>query len=367
MRVLALCSYPQEAAATRFRLMQYIEPLRERNIELSVSAFLTSQQMATLYREGSMARKAVAMLPRVAERAVGVGVARNYDLLFVQREAMIFGPGLFEWLYKTIGRVPMVLDLDDATYIRYISPTYGKLGSLFKFFGKTDNLIKRSSVVVCGNRSIAEYVESLGAKTAVIPTVVDTEKFRPAANKNGVPLIGWIGTHSTYQFLKTLFPVLQQLAKKHNFVLRIVGSGNETISVKGVEVENLNWDLEREVEDFRGLDIGLYPLATTEDVSHEWIMGKSGFKAIQYMAVGVPFVMTPIGVCAELGEVAKTHFIATTEDEWFESLDKLLSNPELRSRMGAAGREHSLAHYTVSKQADLLADVMEGAVESKNE
>ena len=62
-----------------------------------------------------------------------------------------------------------VLDLDDATYVSYTSPTYGGAGSALKWFGKTDDLIKWAAVVTCGNRSIAEYVESKGARARIIP------------------------------------------------------------------------------------------------------------------------------------------------------------------------------------------------------
>jgi glycosyltransferase involved in cell wall biosynthesis len=155
--------------------------------------------------------------------------------------------------------------------------------------------------------------------------------------------------------------VLKKLAEKHEFVLRIVGAGRAIVYFEGLRIENAEWRLENEVEDFQRLDIGLYPLVPSNGVSREWIMGKSGFKAIQYMAVGVPFVMTPIGVCEELGEAGKTHFNARGEDEWFEALEALLADESLRKRMGAYGREHSVANYTISTQADRLAGVLRRA------
>ena len=252
----------------------------------------------------------------------------------------------------------MVLDLDDATYISYQSPTYGKIGSFLKFFGKTDKLIRRAQVVICGNRFIAEYVESKGAKAVIIPTVVDTDVFCPVEKNNAMPVIGWIGTHSTFPFLESVFPVLQRLAGKHEFVLKIVGAGRENIKLDGVKVENLHWNLEREVADFQSLDIGLYPIQTAKSAPEEWILGKSGFKAIQYLAVGIPFVMTPIGVCAEIGVPNETHFNASGTEEWYNSLDKLLSDTALQRKMGEKGRQHILANYTVPRQTEILARVL---------
>ncbi len=363
MRVLGLCSYPIEAAATRFRMAQFVDPLRERGIDLTINPFLDSGQFRTLYTEIGLVRKAVGMLVPLGRRIASIANIRSYDLIFVQREAMFFGPGVFEWIYDKVGTAALVLDLDDATYLPYVSPSYGQIGSFFKFFGKTDKLIKRSNAVVCGNRFIAEHVGSLGTKPVIIPTVVDTDLFLPVEKGNEIPVIGWIGTHSTFAVLKSFFPVVQRLAQKHRFIFRIVGAGVDEIEIAGVEVQNLDWSLDREITDFQTLDIGLYPITTTASMPADWILAKSGFKAIQYLAVGVPFVMSPVGACAEMGEPGVTHFNAETDEDWYNSLETLLSNPELRLEMGKAGRRYSLENYSLPAQVDRLAAVFRQAVE----
>lgn len=358
MNVLGLCSYPVESAATRYRLVQFVEPLKQKGIELAFSPFLNSDQFRQFYRKDNLLRKLSGVVPPIAERISGTLKVRNFDLIFIQREAMFFGPGIFESIYQKIGSVPSILDLDDATYVRYISPTYGRFGSLFKFFGKTDNLIKRADTVICGNRFIAEYVEEKGTKAVIIPTVVDTDKFCPVDKSNDIPVIGWIGTHSTFPFLASLFPVLEKLARKHKFALKIVGAGQDKIEIEGVRIENLKWNLERELSDFQSFDIGLYPIKVGGSATKDWVAGKSGFKAIQYMAVGIPFVMTPIGVNAEIGEPGVTHFSASGEEDWYNALDKLLTDKNLAKEMGENARAHSLANYKVSAQADILAETM---------
>jgi len=360
MRVLGVCSYPIESAATRYRLAQFVAPLAEKGINLEINPFLDSRQFALLYENKSLFEKMFSLTKSVFRRVSEVSKVRRYDVLLVQREAMIFGPAVFEWIFQKFGNIPMILDLDDATYISYKSPTYGKIGSFFKFFGKTDKLIRRAKVVICGNRFIAEYVESKGAKAVVIPTVVDTDVFCPVEKNNETLVIGWIGTHSTFPFLESIFPALQKLAEKHEFILKIVGAGRENIKLDGVKVENLTWNLEREVADFQSLDIGLYPIQTAKSAPEEWILGKSGFKAIQYLAVGIPFVMTPIGICAEIGVPNETHFNASNNEEWYNSLDKLLSDVALRRRFGEKGREHILANYMVSSQTEIWANVLHG-------
>lgn len=366
MRILGLCSYPREAAATRFRLEQFVEPLRERGIELTVSPFLDSAGFRKLYESGGTAAKLLGLGMPLVNRVREVFDVRKYDLIFVQREATFFGPGVFEWLFEKIGNIPMVLDLDDATYIRYVSPSYGRLGSFLKAFGKTDALIDRASAVTCGNRYIAAYVEGRGGNAVIVPTVVNTDEFRPAERSHDVPVIGWIGTHSTFNVLKSFFPILESIGRKHRYLLKIVGAGVDKIDIDGIETANLKWSLEREISDFQSLDVGLYPITTTHSMPADWILAKSGFKAIQYMSVGVPFVMSPVGVCAEMGEPNVTHFNADTPEEWERALDKLLSDVILRKEMGRAGRHYSLENYSLTDQTEKLAAVFTDVAKARS-
>lgn len=365
MKVLALASYPVEAAATRFRLQQFVEPLAARGITLSIHSFLDSKQFKHLYRQKSWPRTALGLLMSSLRRLGDLEATRQADVILIQREAMMFGPPIIEWLGAQVMKRPLVLDLDDATYVSYTSPTYGNLGSVLKWFSKTDDLIRWANIVTCGNRGIAEYVSAKGTEARIIPTVVDTEVFRPGPGGTaGNPaVLGWIGTHSTFPYLESIFPVLEDLARRHKFRLKVVGAGKEGISVPGVAVENAAWEIDREVEDFQSIDIGLYPIDAS--LYSGWASGKSGFKAVQYMAVGIPYVATPVGGSAEIGEDGTTHLFATTNEQWHQALDKLLANADRRLQMGRAGRSHVIEHYGLAAQADKLAKALREAAQEK--
>ena len=361
MKVLALASYPVEAAATRFRLEQFVGPLAERDITLTIHPFIDSALFEHLYHQGSFPRTAAGLLKSAFLRLADVMSARKADVILIQREAMMFGPPLIEWLTAQALKRPMVLDLDDATYVSYTSPTYGGLGKALKWFSKTDDLIRWAAIVTCGNRAIAEYVSSKGAQARIIPTVVDTDVFRPAERgaTNGPVVLGWIGTHSTFPYLESIFPALLRLAGKHDFRLKVVGAGQEEINVPGIKVENLTWRMEREVADFQSIDVGLYPLDASMYAG--WAAGKSGFKAIQYMSVGVPYVATPVGASAEIGEAGMTHLFASTPDEWYGALETLIVDQGRRQEMGAAGRRHVVVNYGLPAQADKLSAALHEA------
>src|ERR1044072_3026354 len=276
MRVLGWAADPVGAAPARFRMVQFVEPLAQQGIELSVYPFIDSRLHGSLYQRSQWPRTAFGLTLASVRRVRELWRARKADVLFVQREAMMFGPPVVEWLGINLHHCPMVLDLDDATYVSYKSPTYGRLGSMLKWFSTTNDLIRWSRLVTCGNREIAAYVKSKGRPAVVIPTVVDTTQFQPLAERhNDVPIIGWIGTHSTFPYVKSIFPVLEGWAREYRFRLRLVGTGEDTVSIPGVEVENLPWKLNREIADFQSLDIGIYPI-----VEDNWSVGKSCFKAV---------------------------------------------------------------------------------------
>jgi glycosyltransferase involved in cell wall biosynthesis len=361
MKVLAVASYPIEAAATRYRLAQFVAPLHDRGIEVAVRPFLDSSHFRSIYSRRKWPHTAAGLMTAAMRRCADLGRLSRADVLLVQREAMLFGPPVFEWLASRVWRRPIVLDLDDATFVPYTSPTFGRLGRFLKWFSKTDDLIRWSRIVTCGNRMVADYVADHGGVTRLIPTVVDTDLFCPTPKAgNDSPVLGWIGTHSTFPYLESIFPVLQELAQTYSFRLRIVGSGRDEVTIPGVEVINLPWELDREVEDFQSIDIGLYPIDSAL-YANQWAAGKSGFKAIQYMAVGVPYVATPVGGAGDIGEEGTTHFFASGADEWQRALEMLIGDGALRTRMGAAGREHATSHYSLPAQADKLTAALREA------
>jgi hypothetical protein len=366
VRVLALTPFPVEAAATRYRLVQLQRPLAQRGIDLTVSPLLDARAYADLYDKTKSARTAARLAKAAAKRLTDIPRIRNFDAVLVQREAMLFGPPVVERaITARTTNTPIVLDLDDATWVAYDSPTYGRLGRWLKSTSKkTDTLIDLAARVTAGNATIADYALGRGTPTTIVPTVVDVDKWTPRPNtkkNNDPPVIGWIGSHSTYPYLTNIVPALQQLAKTHAFTLRIVGAdqARQPTHLDGVTTDPRPWHLDTETRDVQSFDIGLYPLPHDDD----WASGKSGLKAIQYMAVGIPFVVSPVGAAATTtGEPNQTHLTANTQDEWRNALATLLDDPALRQRMGDHGRAHAIANYTLDHAADPLATALTEAL-----
>ena len=357
--MLALTPVPEEGAGCRFRISQYIAPLAEEGFDVTVSPFYTPDFFRMVYRPGHHARKAVWFLRRTLNRLRSVVATDAYDLLFLYREAMPIGPPVIEQLLARPGRPPIVYDFDDAVFLPNTSDANSFL-SVMKYPHKIDTIVGKSTIVVAGNEYLADYARRHNPRVTVIPTVVDTSLFVPRSSQKaaGDPLVvGWIGTPTTATYLETLVPVLSQVYREWPFQLRVAGAGCPFIC-DGVDVANLAWALQDEVALFNTCDIGVYPMP-----DDEWTKGKCGFKAIQFMACGVPVVASAVGVNTEIIEDGVNGFLASSHGEWVGKLARLAADPVLRRRLGDAGRATIEARYSLKGNAPRMAAVLRAALD----
>jgi glycosyltransferase involved in cell wall biosynthesis len=196
----------------------------------------------------------------------------------------------------------------------------------------------------------------------VIPTCVDTTLFkpgsRPASYRGDNPVVGWIGSHSTTKYLRGLLPILAQVHRRHPFSLYVVGT-DSAVAADGMTVQSARWALDREVADFQRCDVGVYPLW-----DDRWSLGKCGFKAIQFMACGVPVVAAAVGVNCEIIEDGVNGFLAADEREWAEKLSMLLTDGDLRASMGAAARRTIEDRYSLAINAPRFIAVLNEAADN---
>jgi glycosyltransferase involved in cell wall biosynthesis len=360
MRVLALVPGLYDTwPGQRYRIEQREPLLRARGVEITYAPFEDDELHAIVYKPGRMAKKLQLVTRNLARRFSTVGKARDYDLVYILREAALLGPPIFERLVAQ-QRVPFVFDFDDAIFVSYRSPSNGYL-SYLKFASKTKTICRLASHVMVGNPYLAEYARQVNDNVTVIPTTIDTERYqgRPPKTSAGPLTIGWTGSFSTVQHLDTLRGALKKLAETEKFRLRVIGT--PTYELAPIDVEVLTWRAATEVEDLYPIDIGVMPLP-----DDNWSKGKCGLKALQFMALGIPTIVSPVGVNTDIIQDNENGFLAATEAEWVEKLTRLLRSAELRRRLGDAGRVTLEQKYSAATQAPRVYEIFNSVLQGSS-
>lgn len=351
MRVLALMPGLYDTSpGQRYRLEQWEPLLRERGVEITWAPFEDDELHSIVYKPGRMGKKLQLVTRNLARRLSTINRARKYDLVYILREAALLGPPVFERLLAQ-QRVPFVFDFDDAIFVSYRSPSNGYL-SYLKFASKTKTICRLASHVMVGNPYLAEYAGAVNDNVTVVPTTIDTVKYRvsPPTTNDGPIVIGWTGSFSTVQHLDTLRGALKKLAETEQFRLRVIGT--PTYELSSVDVEAMQWRAATELEDLRAIDIGVMPLP-----DDNWSKGKCGLKALQFMALGIPTICSPVGVNTDIIQDNENGFLAMSESEWVDKLTRLLRDAELRRRLGDAGRVTVEQRYSAATQAPRVYEI----------
>ncbi len=358
MRILFLVPYPEgKAPSQRFRFEQYLPVLKEKGYKVRVEPFLGQDTWEILYKEGNTVKKARGILKGFGRRIKTLFQLHRYERVFIHREASPVGPPVFEWLIAKMWRKRIIFDFDDAIWLPNTSAQNSIAASL-KFHQKTAAICRWSHTISCGNKFLADYAQqnTKKARVTVNPTTIDAlQHHKQLKDHNSEPVvIGWTGTHSTIKYLKPLEPVLRELAEKYpQIIIRVISNQAPELSVPRLQF--IPWNKTTEIEDLLSFHIGLMPL--TED---QWSAGKCGFKALQYMALGIPPVVSPVGVNTEIVRHEASGYIANTREEWFLYLEELIRNTELRKEIGLKARQAVTERFSVEANTPVFLGLFDG-------
>ena len=236
----------------------------------------------------------------------------------------------------------LVFDFDDA--LMYRSSRRARpfsVGRMIKF----RRTVGPCDMVFAGNSFLKKETERYVSpdKVHVIPTVVDMEQYTPKdhTETGDAVTIGWIGSRGTLRYLQTVMPALDEVARRWDRVrLKVVCDAFP--ERHQIPLVKKRWEETVEVDDVKSFDIGIMPLS--DDL---WTRGKCALKIVQYQAVGIPVVCSPVGANREIVTHGNNGLWATTHDEWVRQLSMLIESPTLRKKMGAAGRKIITERYSV--------------------
>lgn len=309
-RRIVFLSKGSASASTRYRALNYFEHLRG------------DGYAPEHYRIGTGAS---ALLPlwRVLRRAAVVVVLRR-----------TLDPIAARLLRAAARR--LIFDLDDAIFVRSNGMPSRQREHAFA------RMARHSDGVWAGNAYLAEAARRYTPRVALLPTCLDAQRYRRSRlDATGQRELVWIGSRATRKYLEPLLPTLEALAAAHP-KLRLNLVSNFELRSQRLDIRCVPWSAHSEVEALAQSHIGLAP---TPD--NPWTRGKCAFKILQYMAAGLPVVASPVGANGAIVLPQVTGLLADGPDEWRVALCSLLDDGPSMQRLGDAGRQRVMTHFTV--------------------
>lgn len=326
----------------RYRFEQYLDFFQAHGFDWDLSELISEKDDAIFYQSGNYFKKMRIVFKSFFIRLKDLRRSKNYDIIFIQREALMIGSSFFEKQFYKKNKV--VFDFDDSIWLLDTSPKNKKFEFL-KNPTKTKINILKAHAVIAGNSYLQSYAKQFNSNVFVIPTTINTDFHKPKLinfKPENKIVIGWSGSISTIKHFEICIPVLKKILLKYPNKIEIHVIGQSNYFNPEIEIITKPWSEKTEVENLNYFDIGIMPLP-----NDEWTKGKCGLKGLAYMACGVATIMSSVGVNAEIISHGKNGLLASSESEWLEALTQLIESAELRKKMGTAGRETVLEKYSV--------------------
>ena len=355
MKILFVSYGTEKAPATRYRILQYLPELQKQGIECCFFSAISRFSTALMIKSPDFRPTAKILyyvyvsIEKLFRLLYLIFISRKFSTIFLQRVTF---PFRLEVLF-TAGNKNIIFDIDDAIYMP------DKEGSdvitrIKKYVKQSEviNVLKVSKTVIVENEYIRQFVSKYCDHVSKIPGPVDTERFfvQPKEKSKSV-VIGWIGSPATTAYLYMLNDVLRRISEKYDFVkFKFIGLGKYVNS--DVRYERVDWNYDSEVRNLQGCDIGIMPMP-----DNEWTRGKLGCKMLQYMAVGIPAVVSYTPTNAEIIKNGENGFFASTDAEWEGILSRLTENREIRSSTGQKGRETVVLKCSLESNTEKLIDI----------
>ncbi len=320
--------------------------LEENGFEITYSNMLSASDDKVFYGAGNTFGKIWVGLRAAFRRLKDLLRASKFDYIFIYRDAFFFGT-LFERMFKR-SKARLVFDYDDSIWLRDENPNQSFFQKLKKP-GKTGTIISYCDIVIAGNEYLKQYAEKFNSNVVIIPTTIDLAEYSKVnvPKQDGRVCIGWSGSFSTIKHFESSLEALKRVKEKFGdrVYVKVIGDGNYRNDELGIV--GLPWRKDTEIEDLCEMDIGIMSLP-----DDDWSKGKCGLKGLQYMALEIPTIMSPVGVNSDIIQDGVNGFLASSKEEWVAKLSLLIEDAELRRKIGVAGRKTVEKDFSVEANKD---------------
>jgi len=331
--------------ASRFRIRQHITSLKDMDIEVHEYTPLIDKYAKVPFWPEKINVKyygfPIGLMwhgLKLATQIPGILSSWLNHITWLQRDLL---PGCltFELLLKK----PLVFDVDDAIWLN-------------RLFGKQSliAIARRADVIIAGNNYIASWFEPYSQRIFIVPTAIDTERFKPGTpdinRKNDKFIIGWTGSSATLKYLEAIEDCLRKFLIDHpdSEILVIADKAPKFKTLPTDRLQFISWSEDIETKAIKRMDVGIMPLP-----DNEWTRGKCSFKILQYMACGIPVIVSPVGMNKEVLTKGALGLAANTDSDWYDAFSFFYKNRASAKAYGQTGRiivEKNYSQKVISKQ-----------------
>ncbi|MDB4754061.1 glycosyltransferase family 4 protein [Akkermansiaceae bacterium] len=277
------------------------------------------------------------------------------DVVVFQKKYSRWHVLLAKW-GRLLGKT-VILDIDDA-------PSRSQNASTLR---NVEKMMSICSVVICGCQKLVDYAGKYSEHVVLIPSCIKLNDYYSVEDEESDSRItlGWIGNGAHYckDLVAILAEPLRLVAETQPIRFRIVGAcGQQELrdafgNIPNLDLElidQIDWAADGATRDaMKGVDIGLYPL-----LKNNFNPYKCGFKALEYMALGIPVSASPVSVSADIVRKGVDGFLCHDSADWVQAIEKLIDNESLRSKMGASARDRVEQNFSTRAAAKhLLAEL----------
>ena len=359
-KILFITPYPKGfAPSQRLKFEQYYKSMELSNYEVSYDYFIDEEFWSFIYQNGFLLRKFYKTIIAYSSRFLLLFKLKKFDIIYIHLWYTPYGPPIFERIVTVLHK-KVIYDIDDMIFLGHSSRANQFVMSI-KGKNKMIFLMKKSNHVITCTPYLDSYVRKYNNSTTDISSTINTDVYKPVNNYNNNDsiVIGWSGSHSTSKYLYILKQILMDLQAKYNFKLLVIG--DSSFCIENLDLEAISWSKETEVTDLQRIDIGIYPLP-----NEEWVLGKSGLKALQYMALGIPTIASAIGANFRVIENGISGTLVDSDNQWKEAIEKYILNPNLRRQHGLNGRKRVEKLYSVNANKPIYLECLNNLMNEKN-
>jgi glycosyltransferase involved in cell wall biosynthesis len=351
--VKAFTRYDRLGASSRVRMLQFSTSLASHDISISFYPLFPDSYIEDLQKgRRNKLIVLIAYLRRVYDIILLNFSQDKVDLIWIEKEFFPWMPAILEKLFWS-SHIPIVLDYDDAVFHSYDKHRNLLVRTLLS--SKHSNLMSHAAMVFVGNDYLKDYaIAAKARRVEIIPTVIDLSRYKVtiAQRHSEIPCVVWIGQASTAKYLQDLLPVLNNFQLNGSLIFKTIG-----FKIPDSIFECIPWSESTESYEISNFDIGIMPL-----FDDYFERGKCGYKLIQYMACGLPVIASPVGINSQLVAHGVSGFLASSADQWSDSLKTLIVDRQLRISMGAAGRVLVEENYCIAVVSRKIAFIFHDIV-----